>query len=80
MGKVGGVVTVARRIGGGNVLSILYTFFAAQRMLTAGGTVGVESEAVPYGEKGAVRRDERAMKEARAVGRNVVSLVGRTAK
>jgi len=74
MGKVGGVVTASRRIGGGNVLSILYTFFTAQRMLTAGGTIGVEGEAVPYGEKGAVRGDERAMKEAKAVGRNVVLL------
>ena len=80
MGKVGGVVTATRRIGGGNVLSTLYTFFTTQRMLTAGGTVGYEGEAVDYGEKGAVRGDERAMREAKAVGRNVVSLARRTAK
>ncbi|PJB49629.1 MAG: flavodoxin family protein [Chloroflexi bacterium CG_4_9_14_3_um_filter_45_9] len=80
MGKVGGVVTVARRIGGGNVLSSLYAFFTTQRMLTAGGTVGYEGEAAPYGEKGAVRGDERAMREARAVGRNVVLLIGRITK
>ncbi len=64
---------------GGNVLSILYTFFAAHGILTAGGTIGYEGEAVPYGEKGAVRGDERAMREARAVGRNVVRMITRTA-
>jgi len=74
-GKVGGAVTVARRVGGGNVLSTLYTFFTTQRMLTAGGTVGCEGEAVPYGEKGAVKSDKLAMREARAVGRNVVLLI-----
>ena len=80
VGKVGGVVTIARRTGGGNVLSSLYTFFTAQRMLTAGGTVGYEGEAVAYGEKGAVRGDERTMKEARAVGKNVVLLIRHVTK
>lgn len=80
MGKMGGVVTVAQRIGGGNVLSSLYTFFAVQRMITVGGTAGYEGEDVPYGEKGIVRRDERAMTEARAIGRNVVKLAKRFAK
>lgn len=79
-GKIGGAVVTTRRIGGGNVLSILYTFFTVQRMLTAGGTVGYEGEAVPYGEKGAIRRDERAIREAKAVGRNVVLLAKSTAK
>lgn len=80
MGKVGGVVVVARRIGGGNVLSYLYTFLTGQRMIVAGGTVGYEGEEVPYGEKGAVKRDERAMREARAVGKNVVRLIKSLAK
>jgi multimeric flavodoxin WrbA len=75
MGKVGGVVTVARRAGCATVLSSLYTFFTAQRMVVAGGAIGYEGEEAPYAEKGAIRRDERAMKEARAVGRNVVRLI-----
>jgi multimeric flavodoxin WrbA len=75
MGKVGGVVTVARRTGCAIVLSSLYTFFTLQRMVAAGGTMGYEGEEVPYGERGAVGRDKRAMKEARAVGRNVVRLM-----
>jgi len=77
-GKVGGIVTVTRRMGGANVLSILYTFFAVHGMLSAGGTVGYEGE-VPY-EKGSVRRDEIAMSTSRAVGRNVVRLLMRLAK
>jgi multimeric flavodoxin WrbA len=65
MGKVGGVVVVARRAGCGTVLSSLYTFFTLQRMIAAGGALGYEGEEVPYGEKGAIRRDDRAMREAR---------------
>jgi multimeric flavodoxin WrbA len=75
MGKVGGVVTVARRTGCATVMSSLYTFFTLQRMVVAGGTVGYEGDEVSYGERGAVRRDERAMIEAKAVGRNVVKLI-----
>lgn len=75
MGKVGGVVTVARRTGCATVLSSLYTFFTLQRMVVAGGAIGYEGEEVPYGDKEAVKRDERAMREARAVGRNVVRLM-----
>ncbi len=74
-GKVGGVIAVARRMGGSNVLSFLYTFLIAQRMVVAGGTVGYEGEELPYGEKGAIKRDESAMRESRAVGRNVVKLI-----
>lgn len=80
MGKVGGVVVVARRAGCGNVLSSIYTFFIGQRMVVAGGTLGYEGEEVPYGEKGAVRRDERAMKGARAVGRSVARLIQHSAR
>lgn len=80
VGKVGGIITATRRMGGGNVLSAFYTFFAIQRMHIAGGTVGYEGEAVPLGEKGSVRGDERGMREARAVGRNVVQLIRSIAK
>jgi multimeric flavodoxin WrbA len=75
MGKVGGVVTVARRTGCATVMSFLYTFFTLQRMVVAGVTMGYDGEEVQYGQKGAVRKDERAMREAKAVGRNVVRLI-----
>lgn len=74
-GKVAGVLVMARRLGGANVLSNLYAILTAHRMIVAGGTVGYEGEAVPYGEKGAVKKDERAMLEAKAVGKNVVRLM-----
>ena len=74
-GKVGGVLAMARRTGGANVLSSLYTILIAHRMVVAGGTVGYEGEEVPYAEKEAIRKDERAMREARAVGKNVVRLI-----
>jgi len=80
MGKVAGAVAATRRIGGGSVLSCFYTFFALQRMVTAGGTLGIEGVEVPYGEKGAVKQDKQAMAEARALGRNVVKFIGRFAK
>jgi len=74
-GKVAAAVIAARRVGGGNVLSLLYTFFTVHRMITAGGSIG-------YGrEKGEVRSGVgmspgmSAMEEARAVGQAVVRLL-----
>ena len=49
-------------------------------MIAAGGALGYEGEEVPYGEKGAIRRDDRAMREAKAVGRNVVKLINSLVK
>lgn len=73
-GKVGGVIVAARRVGAGQVLSLLYTYFTAQRMIVAGGAIG-------YGrKKGEVRKGMggsyslSALEEAKAVGRNVVRL------
>ncbi len=73
-GKVAAAIAVARRVGGIQVLSSLYLFFAAHGMHIAGGTVG-------HGrEKGEVREGvgiyKGALEEARAVGRAVVRLVG----
>lgn len=73
--KVGGAIVAVRRVGGGHVLSYLYTFFTMHRMLVAGGTIG-------YGlHKGDVKHGVgligTAMGEARAVGRSVVHLIKR---
>jgi len=74
-GKVAAAVVAARRLGAGQVLSLLYPFFTVHRMIVAGGGVG-------YGvEKGDVRQGVggsptlTALEEARAVGRNVVRMV-----
>ncbi len=71
-GKVAAALVAARRVGAGQVLSLLYSYFTAQRMTIAGGGIG-------YGRgKGEVREgvggspNLSALQEARAVGRNVV--------
>ena len=76
-GKVAAAIIAARRVGAGQVLSLLYTFFAVHRMIVAGGGIG-------YGrEKGEVREGPggspgvTALQEARAVGKNVVRMAKR---
>ena len=75
-GKVAAAIVVANRVGNGQVLSLLYTYFVAQRMMIAGGGIG-------YGrEKGEVIQSlgsssRPALEEARAVGKSVVSMIER---
>lgn len=76
-GKVAAVIAAARRVGAGQVLSLMYSYFSAQRMIIAGGGIG-------YGrEKGEVNQGPgmspflSAVEEARAVGRNVVKMKNR---
>ena len=71
-GKTGAAIVVARRVGAGSALSLLYTYFVAQGIVVAGGGIG-------YGrEKGEVRQvtggaaTASAIDEARAVGRAIV--------
>ena len=74
-GKVAAALVAARRIGGGQILSFLYSYFAVQGMMIAGGGIG-------YGqEKGDVRQGPggspvfTAIEEAQAVGRRVVKTI-----
>jgi multimeric flavodoxin WrbA len=74
-GKVAAAIVAARRVGAGQVLSLLYTYFTLHRMVISGGGIG-------YGrEKGEVRQGPggapflSALEEARAVGRNMVRMV-----
>ncbi|MFC1895866.1 flavodoxin family protein, partial [Thermodesulfobacteriota bacterium] len=76
-GKVVASIIAVRRVGAGQVTSLLYTFYMAQRMKPAGSGIG-------YGrDKGEVREGVggspvfSALEEARAVGRNVVRMVKR---
>ena len=76
-GKVAAVLAAARRVGAGQVLSLMYSYFSAQRMIIAGGGIG-------YGrEKGEVNQGPgmspflTAIEEAQAVGRNVVKMRNR---
>ena len=79
-GKVAAGIVVARRVGAGQVLSILYSYFTMHRMLTAGGGIGYgrEKGEVKTGPGGSPTRT--ALEEASAVGRNVVWLIERLAK
>lgn len=79
-GKVAAAAVAVRRVGAGQVLSLLYSWFTAQRMITVGGCIG-------YGrEKGEVREGtgggpgSTALGEARAIGKATVSMVNRIAK
>lgn len=79
-GKAGAAIVAARRVGAGQVLSLMYAYFVAQRMIPVGGAIG-------YGrEKGEVRQGVggtptlSAIEEARAAGRNVVRMAQRLSK
>ncbi len=74
-GKVAAALVAVRRVGGGQVLSLLYSYFVAQRMTIAGGGIG-------YGrEKGEVTKGTggspvfTALEEARAVGKSVARMI-----
>ncbi|MBW1710568.1 MAG: flavodoxin family protein [Deltaproteobacteria bacterium] len=74
-GKVAAALVAVRRVGAGQVLSLLYSYFNIQRMVTAGGGIG-------YGmAKGDVKQGPggspalSALEEARAVGQSVVRMM-----
>lgn len=71
--KVGAALVVATRIGHTGGLIVFSNYFNLQRMVYAGSATGFA------GEKGAVLQDERAMAEAKAVGRVVVRYMKRAA-
>jgi len=76
-GKVAAGLVAVRRVGGGQVLGPLYSYFTAQRMIIAGGGIG-------YGrEKGDVNTGTggspvfTALQEAQALGKRVVWMIER---
>jgi len=79
-GKIAAPVMAARRVGAAQTRSLLYSFFMAQGMIPARGTIG-------YGrEKGDVRQGVggahglSALEEARTVGGDVVQMVQQLSK
>ena len=73
-GKVAGAIAVARKVGAGQTLQLMYSFFISNGMHVAGGAIG-------YGQKkGEVREgpggipNVSALDEARRLGRAVASL------
>jgi multimeric flavodoxin WrbA len=79
-GKVAAAIVVARRVGAGQVLSLLYTWFAVQRMINAGGGIGYGREIGDVREGPGGSPALSALEEARSVGRNMVSMVKKLSK
>ena len=74
-GKVAAALVAVRRVGGGQVLAFLFSYFNVHRMVIAGGGIG-------YGwKKGDVERGNggspifTALEEAQAVGKSVVRMI-----
>ena len=79
-GKVAAAVVAVRRVGAGQVLSLLYSWFNSHRMITVGGAIG-------YGrDKGEVREGtggghgSTALGEAKAIGKAVYGMINRISK
>jgi len=72
--KIAAAIVVARRVGAGQVLSLLYSYFTAQRMVIAGGGIGygIMKGDVSQGVGGSPSLS--ALEEARAVGRRVIRM------
>jgi len=71
--KVGGAIVVAGRRGCLSALSVINNFFLGHDMIATG--LGIAG----YGtKKGEVKQDERAMKGARSLGKQVTELIKRT--
>lgn len=70
--KVGGTIVVAGRRGGVSALSVINNFFPGQDMIATG--LGIAGRGT---KKGEVKQDQRAMKGARSLGKQVSELVKR---
>lgn len=74
-GKVAAAIVAARRIGGGQILSLLYSYFAVQGMMIAGGGIGYGREKGDVSEGPGGAPVFTAIEEAQAVGRRVVKTI-----
>ena len=79
-GKVAAGLVAVRRVGGGQVLSLLYTYFMAQRMTIAAGGIGYGREVGEVKQGVGGTPSKSAFEEARGVGKNIVRLAGWLAK
>ena len=73
-GKVAGVIVVTRRVGAGQVLSLLYSYFMTHGMRVAGGGIGYGLEKGDVKEGAGGAPNTLALAEARSLGRAVFSL------
>ncbi|MBM3148631.1 MAG: flavodoxin family protein [Chloroflexi bacterium] len=73
-GKVAAAVVASRRVGVGQVLSLLYSFFNVHRMVIAGGGAGYGAEKGEVKDGVGIGPGSTALGEAKAVGKSVVRL------
>jgi multimeric flavodoxin WrbA len=66
--KVGAAVITTGRVGGASALGLFMQYFNSRRMLYAGGTIGFGTQE----DKRKILADDRAMNEAKAVGKLIV--------
>ena len=74
-GKVAGVIVAARRVGAGQVRSLLYSYFVGQRMIIASASIGYGHKMGEVKEGPGGAAGSSAVEEARAVGKNVVKML-----
>lgn len=79
-GKVAGAIVAARRVGAGQVLSLLYNYFVVHRMIIAAGGIGYGMEKGDVMEGVGGSYTLTALEEAQAVGKSVVRMLQRFAK
>lgn len=79
-GKAAAAIVAARRVGAGQVLSLLYTWFTVHRMVTAGGGIGYGREKGEVLEGPGGAPGSTAIGEARAIGRAVVKMAKQTSR
>jgi len=79
-GKVAGAAVAVRRVGAGQVLSLLYSWFTVQRMITAGGCIGYGRDTGEVREGPGGGPGSTALGEAGAIGKAMVRMVNRVSK
>lgn len=73
-GKVGAAIAVADRSGGVGAIEVFNNYFTTTGMIVAGWAIGL-STLQSYENKKAVLQDERGMKRAKSLGRNIVAFL-----
>lgn len=76
-GKAAAAVAATRRVGGGQVLSLLYSWFTVHRMTTVGGCIGYGLNKGDVLEGAGAAPGSTALGEARSVGKAMVEMINR---
>ena len=72
--KAGAAIAVADRSGGTGAIEVFNNYFTTTGMVAVGWAIGL-STLESYENKKAVLQDERGMKRARTLGRNIVAFL-----